>query len=71
MTNRNIFPAGWDEERVNKVLQYYESQSEDEALAEINAAFDNADYSVMLIPNDLVPTVRNLLAEHSARNNEH
>lgn len=39
----NIFPPGWDEERVNKVLQYYESQSDDEALAEILAAFDNAD----------------------------
>ena len=71
MTNHNIFPPGWDEERVNRVLKYYESQSEDEALAEINAAFDNADYSVMLIPNELVPSVRNLLAEHSARNNEH
>lgn len=67
----NIFPPGWDEERVNKVLQYYESQSDDEALAEILAAFDNADYSVMLIPNELVPTVRNLLAEHSAKNNKH
>ena len=50
MTNHNIFPPGWDEERVNRVLKYYDSQSEDEALAEINAAFDNADYSVMLIP---------------------
>ena len=69
MTNHNIFPPGWDEERVNEVLQYYESQSEDEVLAEINAAFDNVDYSVMLVPNELVPTVRNLLAEHSARKN--
>ena len=65
MTNLNIFPAGWDEERVNKVLQYYESQTEEEALAEINAAFDNADYSVMLVPNELVPTVRALLSQHS------
>ena len=66
MTKLNDFPPGWDEERVNKVLDYYESQSEDEALAEINAAFDGADYSVMLIPNKLVPAVRSLLAEHSA-----
>ena len=70
-TIRNIFPPGWDEERVNKVLKYYESQSEDEALAEINTAFDNAEYSVMLIPNELVPSVGNLLAECSARNSSH
>jgi hypothetical protein len=26
------FPPGWDEERVQKVLAHYETQSEDEAL---------------------------------------
>ena len=66
MTKLNDFPPGWDEERVNKVLDYYESQSEDEVLAEINAAFEDADYSVMLIPKKLVPAVKALLAEHSA-----
>ena len=67
----NIFPPGWDEERVSRIPQCYESRSEDEALAEINAAFENADYSVILIPDELVPTVRNLLAEHSAIIYEH
>jgi hypothetical protein len=65
MTNVNNFPPGWDEERVNRVLEYYESQSEDEALAEAKAAFENANYSVMLIPNELVPAVRTLLSKHA------
>jgi hypothetical protein len=34
----NIFPAGWDEERVRRVLEHYENQTDDEALAEDEAA---------------------------------
>ena len=64
-TTGNNFPPGWGEERVLKVLEHYESQTEDEAIAEIKAAFDSADYSVMLIPKELVPAVRTLLSQHS------
>ena len=32
--NRNKFPAGWDEEKVRKVLAHYEEQTEDDALVE-------------------------------------
>jgi len=32
------FPPGWDEERVGKVLAHYEEQTEDEAVAEDEAA---------------------------------
>ena len=34
------FPPGWDEERVRKVLAHYESQTEEEAVAEDEAAFE-------------------------------
>lgn len=34
------FPSSWDEERVKKVLTHYESQSEDEAVAEDEAALE-------------------------------
>ena len=27
------YPAGWDEERVRRVLEYYETQAEEEAVA--------------------------------------
>ncbi len=65
MTDSTNFPPDWDEERVLWVLEHYESQTEDEAVAEIKAAFDSADYSVMSIPNELVPSVRTLLSQHS------
>ena len=32
------FPSGWDEERVRRVLEHYESQTDEEAVAEDEAA---------------------------------
>jgi hypothetical protein len=34
----NRFPPGWDEERVQKVLARYETQTDDEAVAEDEVA---------------------------------
>jgi len=33
------FPKGWDEEKVHRVLRHYEKQTEEEALAEDEAAY--------------------------------
>ncbi len=57
------FPPGWDDARVRDVIAHYESQTEDELAAEIETAFDDPSNTVMVIPNDLVPAVRALLAE--------
>jgi hypothetical protein len=56
------FPRGWDEERVRKVLTHYESQSEDEAVAEDEAAYEAEGQTVMIVPTDLVPAIRQLIA---------
>lgn len=61
---KNGFPAGWDEHRVQAVLAHYEAQSEDEALAEDEAAFEATGQTVMEVPNELVPAVRELIAKH-------
>jgi hypothetical protein len=34
----NNFPPGWDEHRVRKVIEHYETQTEEEAVAEDEAA---------------------------------
>ncbi len=57
------FPPGWDEERVRKVLAHYEEQSEEETVAEDEAAFVGAKDTVMEVPKELVPTVRDLIAK--------
>ncbi len=43
---------------------FYELQSEDEAVAEDEAAFEMDDQTVMDVPKELVPTVRELIAKH-------
>jgi hypothetical protein len=60
----NKFPPGWNEERVRKVLAHYEEQSEEEALAEDEAAYEDENQTLMEIPNELVPQVRDLIAHH-------
>ncbi|MHB1326216.1 MAG: hypothetical protein ACYDGS_09750 [Thermoleophilia bacterium] len=57
------FPPGWDEARVKRVLAHYEAQSEEEAVAEDEAAFEAQDQTVMEVPTDLVPAVRKLIAK--------
>jgi len=58
------FPPGWNEERVQKVLAHYETQSEDEAVAEDEAAFEQPGQTVMEVPSELVPAIRELIAKH-------
>jgi len=61
---QNNFPPGWDEERVRRVLAHYEEQTETEAVAEDEAAFEDQTQTVMEIPTELVPAVRELIARH-------
>jgi hypothetical protein len=58
------FPQGWDEERVRRVLDHYEQQSEDEAVAEDEAAYEDRTQSLVQVPVGLVPAVRELIAKH-------
>lgn len=62
--NQSKFPPGWDEERVRRVLAHYEEQTDEEALAEDEAGFEDQTQTVMEIPNELVPAVRELIAKH-------
>jgi flavodoxin len=64
MSKQSHFPPGWDEARVRRVLEHYESQSDEEALAEDEAAFETTTHTAMEIPVDLVPAVRELIAKH-------
>lgn len=62
---KSKFPLGWNEDRVYKVLKHYETQNEEEALVEDEASYENAAYTVMEVPKDLVPKVRELLAKRA------
>ena len=58
------YPRRWDESRVRRVLDYYEVQSDDEAAAEIEAAYES---TTMEVPIALVPTVRQLIAKRKSQ----
>lgn len=67
MTN-NELPAGWDEERVRRVLVHYEAQTEEEAVREDEAAFKaNQSRVVIEVPVELVPLIRELISQYQAR----
>ena len=60
------FPPGWDEKRVQRVLEHYREQTEEEAVAEDEAALEDPTQTVMEVPRDLVPAIRELIAKHRA-----
>ena len=64
---QNKFPPGWDEQRVKRLVSHYESQTETEAVAEDEAAQDDKSGTMMTVPTELVPEVRELIAKHKKR----
>jgi hypothetical protein len=59
-------PQGWDESRVRRVLDHYESQTDDEATTEDQEAFESTTHTAMEVPVELVPEVRDLIAKRRA-----
>ena len=59
---RNRFPPGWNAERVRRVLEHYERQTEEEAVAEDEAAFEGETGTAFQVPKELVAKVRELIA---------
>ena len=57
------FPPDWNESRVRRVLDYYESQTDEESAEEIRSALEN---TTMEVPTALVPIVRELIAKRKS-----
>jgi hypothetical protein len=62
---KSRFPAGWNQKRVQAVIDHYEKQTEDEAVAEDEAFYHDSEVTMMAIPVDLVPAVRKLIARRA------
>jgi hypothetical protein len=60
------FPDGWDAARVARVLRHYDGQTEEEAVAEDEAAYEATTHTAMEVPVELVPAVRELIARRRA-----
>jgi hypothetical protein len=69
MSKENL-PEGWSEEKVRSVLAHYERQSEEDALIEDEAGLESSD-TVMSVPRELVPKVRELILRSTAGDDSH
>ncbi len=63
MVKQSKYPKRWDEARVQRVLEHYEAQSEEEAVAEDEAAYEDKEQTFIEVPNELVAVVRELIAK--------
>jgi hypothetical protein len=55
-------PRGWSAKQVREVASYYDTQTDEEGAAEYEAAMKLEDLTMMLVPRDLVPEIRRLIA---------
>jgi hypothetical protein len=60
------YPAGWNERKVRSVLKHYESQTENEAIAEDEASFELKDQTVVVVPKKLVSEITKLIAKRQS-----
>jgi len=59
------FPAGWDEQRVKRLLAELDARTDEEWIAaDEAAAADGGDQAVIAVPAILLPEIRRLLASH-------
>jgi hypothetical protein len=66
MTKQKL-PKGWTEKRIREVVEYYDSLSDDEWLAEHEAARAKKGYTTISVPDSLLPTVRKLITAHATK----
>ncbi len=60
------FPPGWDEDRVNRLIARYEKLTDEEQVAEDEAAIgEQKGQAVITVPDVLLPAIRRLLADAS------
>lgn len=61
----NRYPKGWNRRRVERVIAHYENQTDEEAIAEDEAAYNDPSSTMMQVPNELVPRVQKLISKRA------
>jgi hypothetical protein len=64
--SKSKLPKDWDEARVNRVVKHYEGQTDKEATAEDETAYNATTHTSMDVQVDLVSKVRELIAKRKA-----
>ena len=61
----NRYPKGWNARSIKALAEHYENQSEDDAVAEDEAAYRSTLVTMMAVPVEFVPQVHKLLAKRA------
>ncbi len=64
MMAKQKLPEGWTQERLAAVIDYYDNQTEDEELAELESAWAAEDTAMVEVPRELVPAVQALITAY-------
>ena len=56
---------GWDAKKVKALADYYDNQTDEEAIAEAEAALEAEGQTLVMVPSELMPTIRALIAKHN------
>lgn len=59
---KQYLPKGWNQERVQKVIDYYDNQTDEEGAAEYEAGMAVNGQSMILVPTKLIPEIEALIA---------
>jgi len=59
----NRYPKGLNRRKVEKIIEYYENQSDADAIAEAEAAYRKRKTTMIEVPVKLLPAVQRLIAK--------
>ena len=63
-TAKQKLPRGWNEKKVQAVIEHYDRQTAEEAAAEIESAPDATGETWISVPIELLPAVTRLIKRH-------
>ncbi|MPZ50589.1 MAG: hypothetical protein GEU75_15045 [Dehalococcoidia bacterium] len=60
-------PDDWDEDQIRRIIDHYDNQTEEEAIAEAEAAYERSDSAMIQVPNELIPEILELIQQYRSR----
>ncbi|MGO8751800.1 MAG: hypothetical protein ACLQNE_38145 [Thermoguttaceae bacterium] len=61
--SKEKFPPGWRVSRVRQLIAHYDALDEDRQVAEDEAAHEQPGQTTVVVPVELMPAIRQMLAE--------
>ncbi len=63
----NKYPRGWNRKQVERLVQYYDSQTPEEIAAEMEAAYKDKRTTLISVPTNMVLEVQKVISKKRRR----